>query len=178
MTKKLESIVSDGDTALVAPDNVDIEFFKSLRNDLDLQCQLLSLPRPNSHSRVAEWVRAMNDDDSTLFFTIRSLAKDCPVGFVQVREMHHVHRTGYLGICIAAHAQGQGYGKSSIQLVENIVTRIFNLRKLVLHVFGSNAKAISLYQNLGYTEVGVLREHFYNDGLFHDVKIFEKQLSV
>jgi RimJ/RimL family protein N-acetyltransferase len=178
MNRKLESIVSDGDTALIAPDNDDIDFLKSLRNDLDLQCQLLSLPRPNAHSRVAEWVRAMNGDDSTLFFTIRSLAKDCPVGFVQVREMHHVHRRGYLGVCIAPHAQGQGYGKSSIQLVEKLVTRVFNLRKLVLHVLGSNEKAISLYQNLGYTEVGVLREHFYNNGLFHDVKIFEKQLSV
>lgn len=176
MNRKLESIVSEGDTALVAPSNEDIDFLKSLRNDLDLQCQLLSLPRPNSHSRVAEWVRAMNDDDSTLFFTIRSLAKDSPVGFVQIREMHHVHRRGYLGICIAPHACGQGYGKSSIRLVEKFVTGVFNLRKLVLHVLGSNEKAISLYQSLGYTEVGVLREHFYNDGLFHDVKIFEKQL--
>jgi diamine N-acetyltransferase len=92
--------------------------------------------------------------------------------------MHHVHRRGYLGVCIAHHAQGQGHGKSSIQLVENFVTRVFNLRKLVLHVLGSNEKAISLYQNLGYSEVGVLKEHFYNNGLFHNVKIFEKQLSV
>lgn len=178
MNRKLESIVSDGDTALMAPADDDIEFLKSLRNDLDLQCHLLSLPRPNSHSRVAEWVRAMNDDDSTLFFTIRSLAKDCPVGFIQIREMHHVHRSGYLGICIAPHARGQGYGKSSIRLVERLVQRVFNLRKLVLHVLGSNENAISLYKGLGYGEVGVLKEHFYNDGSFHNVIIFEKQLTV
>jgi diamine N-acetyltransferase len=177
MNRKLESIVFDGDTALIAPDDDDIEFLKSLRNDLDLQCQLLSLPRPNSHSRVAEWVRTMNDDDSTLFFTIRSLAKNCPVGFIQIREMHHVHRRGYLGICIAPFARGQGYGKSSIQLAENLVQSVFNIRKLVLYVLRSNENAISLYKKLGYGEVGVLKEHFYNNGLFHDVKIFEKKLT-
>lgn len=164
-------------TALRAPEAGDVRFLRALRNDVALQTQLLSLPRPNSDDRVREWIGSLARDEASLFFIIHSVAEAAPVGFIQVREMHLVHRRGVLGICLAEAVRGKGHGSAAIGMVEDYARRVFGLRKLTLQVLASNTGAVRLYEKLGYTTVGVLRGHFMNDGVFHDVTLMEKFLA-
>jgi len=170
-------LMAKGGTALRAPEASDVPFLRALRNDVALQTQLLSLPRPNSDDRVREWIGSLARDEASLFFIIHAVAEAAPVGFIQVREMHMVHRRGVLGICLAEAARGQGHGSAAMEMMEDFARRVFGLRKLTLQVLASNTEAVRLYERSGYTTVGVLRGHFMNGGFFHDVALMEKFLA-
>jgi diamine N-acetyltransferase len=154
----------------------DADFLHSLRNDFTLQTQLMALPRANSAERVGEWVRGVLGDPASVFFIAASPADDRPLGFVQVRQLDHVHGTGELGICFAAAAQGSGAAAGALDLLEAYLRDTFGTRKLVLRVLGSNTRAIAFYRRQGYAEVGTHRQHFYHRRAFHDVLVMEKML--
>ena len=98
-------------------------------------------------------------------------------GYIQITQIDTLHGHGELGICIAPEARGQGFGTEALLLIEAHASRLFDLRKITLRVFASHKPAIALYTKGGYSEVGVLREHFYQNNHRHDVLIMEKSLG-
>lgn len=167
-----------GSTSLRPPMPEDLIFLQGLRNDLELQSQLMSLPRPNSPDRVREWVNRVSNDERSVFFIIHETGASGILGFIQVREMDFIHGHGSLGICLGAEARGLGHGGAAVQLVQNYCRLIFGLRKLTLQVLASNTGAIRLYQRLGWRLAGTLEEHFYHGGSHHDVCLMERRLVV
>jgi len=164
-------------TGLRPPLKEDSTFLFGLRNDLELQSQLLSLPRPNSPERVQEWVARIAGDEHSVFFIIHECGAIDPVGFIQVREMNFVHGHGVLGICLSPEARGCGHGSAAIHLIQEYCRCIFGLRKLTLQVLGSNEGAVRLYLRLGWRLVGTLEAHFYYNGSHHNVLVMERLLS-
>ena len=152
----------------------DLEFLAGLRNDVELQAQLMTQPRPNSLSRVREWLQLRSGQEDSLFFVIADAAGNEPVGYVQVQNLRLLHRTGELGICLAPAAQGRGHGREALALLEKYLQDTFALRKLVLQVLDDNAGAIRFYERHGFTPVGRLGNHFYLNGVYCDVRIMEK----
>jgi diamine N-acetyltransferase len=155
----------------------DLTFFGTLRNDVDLQLSLMSLPRPNSLRRVQEWLDRKSGAEDGVFFVIATKEDDRAVGFIEIRGMNPIHGWGWLGIGIAQEARGQGYAKEALARVENYVSRVFGLRKIVLEVIARNVSAIHLYKASGYEQVGIHREHFFHDGRYLDVILMEKHIS-
>lgn len=169
-----KSFMSRETTFLRAAEETDVGFLHSLRNDLALQSQLLSIPRANSMTKVRQWLSGIETDERSVFFVIHSNSGDGAIGFIQVREICTIHRRGSLGICITEDARGEGYGSNAILMVEDYCSRVFGLRKLTLHALATNDSAVRLYVKLGYEKAGIHRDHFYHDGAFHDVVIMEK----
>lgn len=164
-------------TCLRAPLAEDIFFLQGLRNDMELQSQLMSLPRPNSPDKVREWLNRIANDERSVFFVIHEHGATQAIGFIQVREMDFIHGHGSLGICLEAQARGRGHGGAAVRLVQNYCKSVFGLRKLILQVLASNEGATRLYQRLGWKLVGCLERHFYHKGSYHDVCIMECQLA-
>lgn len=167
---------SDGRTLLREPRAEDAYALQELRNDLELQTSLLSLGRPNPAEKVRGWVEAIHNDPASVFFVIACAGDGRFVGFIQVRAMDFVHGHGTVGLAIGQASRGSGHGGNALRMVEEYLISTFGLRKLLLNVASANEKAFRLYLKLGYREVGVLKEHFFNKGAFHDVKIMEKIL--
>ncbi|OAI50964.1 hypothetical protein AYO44_05230 [Planctomycetaceae bacterium SCGC AG-212-F19] len=163
-------------TLLRHPCVSDIAVLSKLRNDSELQTQLLSLPRANSEKRVSDWVENILSDPQSLFFIIADRQDNRPLGFVQVRRMDFVHGNGELGICLEREAQGKGHAREAIALVEAHSKQVFRLRKILIQVLASNDRAIRCYEKCGYDRVGIMREHFFYAGCFHDVLIMEHKL--
>lgn len=168
---------SDGRTILREPRPEDVAALQGLRNDLELQISLLSLGRPNSLEKVRGWVESINNDPASVFFVIACASDDRLVGFVQVRAMDFVHGHGTLGIAIEPARRGGGHGGRALRMVEEYLRSTFGIRKLLLNVASANEGAARLYRDVGYREVGVLKEHFFNNDRFHDVIIMEKILN-
>ncbi len=147
-----------------------------LRNDLTLQLQLLSSPRPNTLEQVQAWIQRRSSQPDSLFFVIAKLSNDECLGFIQLTQIQLLHGHASLGICLAPEARGQGYAKESLALLETYAKAIFNLRKILLEVRADNQSAISLYSQSGYRQIGVLEAHFFAQGSYHDVLMMEKQL--
>lgn len=152
----------------------DLTVLQSMRNNLQLQVQLMTQARGNSFDQIKEWLRARTKSADCLFFVIAGKSSGEPVGYVQVVGMDHINGTGELGICIAPDCQCKGYGGEAITLLEGYLRDVFRLRKLTLKVLRENDIAIYLYTKHGYTEVGCLREHFYTGAHYSDVVIMEK----
>ena len=155
----------------------DLEALGKLRNDLTLQEMLMSQPRPNSADRVQAWLTEKSERDDTVFFVIAERDCDRVLGYVQVVNMNTMHGSGELGICIGPDLQGSGHGSSAMALLEDYLIRVFNLRKLLLHVIANNERAIKFYLKLGFEEVGRMKDHFLNNGEYRDIVIMEKFLA-
>ena len=152
----------------------DLDALAKLRNDLTLQEMLMSQPRPNSADRVQNWLTGKSGRDDGVFFVIAERNSDRVLGYAQVVNMNTMHGTGELGICIGPDFQGYGYGASAMALLEDYLKRVFNLRKLLLHVLADNKDAVKFYLKLGFDEVGRMQDHFLNNGEYRDVVIMEK----
>jgi RimJ/RimL family protein N-acetyltransferase len=85
--------------------------------------------------------------------------------------------TAWIGIIIGeASARGKGVGTQAMQYLEE---QIHNkgLKRIELGVFEFNNKAINLYTNLGYKEIGRFDNFTYWQGrMWHDIRM-EKYLE-
>lgn len=177
MTERAAIVIGDNRIELRAWREQDIDALGRLRNDVLLQEMLLSRPRPNSADRVRDWVTEKSNREDGVFFVIAARSNDQVLGYIQVVNMSAMNGTGELGICIGPDLQGSGYGTAAMTLLEDYLKRTFGVRKLVLHVSADNQGAVNFYINLGFDEVGCMKQHFLKGGEYTDVLIMEKFLS-
>lgn len=154
----------------------DLDSLAQLRNDLGLQSMLITQPRPNSLERVRRWLVDKGGREDCLLFIIAEPDSQRVLGYVQLANLHLLHGTGDLGICLAPAAQGKGVGQETLRLLADYAQQVFALRKMVLQVLADNARAIAFYRRVGFVEAGCLREHVYVEGRYRDVLLMEKRL--
>jgi RimJ/RimL family protein N-acetyltransferase len=170
-------MISGTNITLRAPLDEDLPTLMGMRNDLELQRNLLSVPRPNTMSRVKQWLERRLEDERGLFFIIAHSADNHAVGFIQIVGIDWVHQSGKLGLALIASARGKGWGTEAMTLCENYAAQRMGLRKIVLEVLASNTSAIKTYNKLGYRTIGEMKEHFFVDGVYHSVILMEKMLA-
>lgn len=152
----------------------DLLMLSSLRNNVQLQQQLMARPRSNATSQVREWLINKNKATDVLFFIIADNTSNQAVGYLQVADIDLLNGSGRLGICISPNYQGKGYGNEAIVLLEHYLQVVWRLRKLMLEVLLTNQAAQNLYKKRGFAQCGHLREHFYMNGKYCDVVMMEK----
>lgn len=152
----------------------DLAALAALRNDAELQARLMAQARPNSVSRVRQWLADRTSADDGLLFVVASRDDDTPMGYVQVTGLDRANGTGELGICLSNAAQGKGHARECCILLEGYLRNTFSLRKLTLRVLADNTRAIRFYIKAGYREVGRLERHFLAAGRYHDVVLMER----
>lgn len=162
------------DIVLRAWKDADLPALTALRNDLALQAQLMTQPRPNSVPRVVRWLQEKSEKADGVFFIVAAAQGDEALGYIQIHEMNPQHGHCSLGVCLAREAQGKGYGQQALALIEQYVKSVFGMRKIMLQVLLSNASAIRFYERQGFEHVGVMKSHFHADGAHVDVLIMEK----
>ncbi|NOR72204.1 MAG: GNAT family N-acetyltransferase [Methylomarinum sp.] len=167
-------MISGKNTVLRAWEESDITSLHSLRNDVSLQQQLMSRPQANSIEQVRQWLKSKTTLSDSVFFVIAGKQQNKIVGYLQVVSIDLLNGTGKLGICLLPEEQGKGYGSEAIDLLQQYLVEVFNIRKLFLEVLKSNNRAHSLYTKLGFQECGCLHKHFYINKCFDDVLIMEK----
>ena len=89
-------------------------------------------------------------------------------GITRVRDnLKYRHRANF-GISLQEEVCGLGLGTLMMQEILEIVRRTA-FEQLELTVFGDNARAIGLYEKVGFKQVGILpRAYRLKDGNYHD----------
>lgn len=154
----------------------DLTMLMRLRNDVELQTQLMTQPRPNSRARVSQWLKERSERTDGVFFVVAAVDDDRVLGYVQLVNMDLMHGRGDLGICLDPAVHGRGVAGQTMALLQAYVKQVFGLRKIVLQVLCSNLRAIAFYEKQGFERVGVLREHVFLQGSHVDVLLMEKLL--
>ncbi len=81
-------------------------------------------------------------------------------------EPHHMHAELY--IVVKPSLIGRGYGQKAILWLCNYGFIELGLMRIYLHTLEGNARARSLYECLGFTVEGVLRQHVHHRGRFEN----------
>jgi RimJ/RimL family protein N-acetyltransferase len=92
------------------------------------------------------------------------------VGVVYLLKIDWINRSGEFGIQIGdPAARGRGIGKSATRLMLQHAFADLNVRRVYLSVLADNARAIRLYERVGFRHEGVLREAVFKCGRYVDL---------
>lgn len=64
---------------------------------------------------------------------------------------------------------GRGYGREAIALLLDWAFRVQNWRRIWLEALADNERAVRVYRACGFVQEGMLRQHAYSNGRYHDV---------
>ena len=106
-------------------------------------------------------------------FAIRLRDEEQILGTVGLDEIEWTNRVASLGIGIGdSENWGKGYGTEATRLLVDYAYNELNLYRLQLTVFEFNARAISLYEKMGFRREGNFREFIERDGKRHDMLLY------
>ena len=137
----------------------------------DIEDARLNEPyRPlNWHRQETFWMNA-EADPSRVFFAIRSRSAPDIVGYVQIRDIHPIHRSATIGLRIGEPSnRGQGRGGEALLLAIRYCWDHLNLTRLALTVFARNDRAIALYRAAGFRQEGLMERALFIDGDWIDL---------
>jgi RimJ/RimL family protein N-acetyltransferase len=130
----------------------------------------------------SDWMRPRISDDSPLGragssptgveFRIRGMADERLLGFLAVHSIEWNNQVGEISIGIGDPADwGKGYGGEAMRLALRYAFHELNLNRVWLTVISYNARAIHLYEKLGFRQEGSMREAVLRDGKRHDMMV-------
>jgi RimJ/RimL family protein N-acetyltransferase len=136
----------------------------------DIDAARLNEPyRPPTWRNQEELWFNVGRDPSRVFFAIRKIGLEPIVGYVQITNIDGVHHSATLGMRIGeAGERGKGYGSDSLRLAVNYCWSHLNLSRIQLGVYGTNERAIRLYERMGFEVEGRLRKALFIDGQWID----------
>lgn len=137
----------------------------------DRELVLTSAPfKPVHEPQHRAWFEAVQQRSDGVIFGIRLRDGDALIGYCQLQAIHPVHRTAELQIRIGERAhQGQGLGAEAVRLLVEFGLSDLNLERISLHVLATNARALRLYERVGFVKEGTLREAAWIGGRRVDV---------
>jgi ribosomal protein S18 acetylase RimI-like enzyme len=119
---------------------------------------------------------ADNPPDAHLVAELRGVV----VGYVRLKAPTHLPENAHViqvqGIAVDAAARRQGIAAMLLAAAERYSAER-GKRKLTLRVLSTNAAAIALYERLGFTPEGVLRNEFIINGGYVDDILMAKPLQ-
>jgi len=121
-----------------------------LFDDPDLRWANLELAYPSDRDSYFERGRSAS---SRRRYVILDEA-DTIVGTIGLRNLDFETGEGTLGIIIRADAVGQGYGTDAVRALVRYSFEVLRLRRLLLDVALSNARARRVYDKLGFVPIG------------------------
>ena len=127
-------------------------------------------------SRVAEdaWFDELQKDQSKTIWHFAICLRDGgrPVGFCALHAIDHVNGSTELGIGIGDRSEwDKGYGTEAMRILLDFAFGELRLHRLFLQVFDFNARAIHVYESVGFTLEGTEREAYYRHGRYHDMHV-------
>ena len=125
-------------------------------------------------SRVAEeaWFDELQATQSktTWHFVICLRDGARPIGFCGLHAIDHVNGSAELGIGIGEPSEwDKGYGSEAMRVLLDFGFGELRLHRVSLLVFDSNARAIHVYERVGFRHEGTKREAYFRHGRYHDM---------
>ncbi|MCC7073423.1 MAG: GNAT family N-acetyltransferase [Deltaproteobacteria bacterium] len=155
---------------LRALERADLEQLRAWVNDPEVM-RFSNTLRPISDVEQARWLEAAVSSAHAVWFGIEDARRGQPtlVGTCCLVDIDGVGRKAELRIRIGdPDAWGGGLGTEACQLLVRHAFDALNLERVWLRVFDHNARALRLYQKLGFVVEGTLRRHDFVDGAWRD----------
>ncbi len=145
----------------------DLHFVHQLNNNRTVMGYWFEEPY-ESFVELEELYRKHIHDQSERRFIVEDGARE-RVGLVELVEIDHLHRRAEFLVMVAPAHQGRGNARAATQLAIHYAFRVLNLYKLYLLVDVDNARAIRIYEGVGFQREGVLVDEYFSDGRYRSV---------
>ena len=141
------------------------------RNDRAL-LRLTGEYQPISEAAHDQWMDSVVKRADMFIFVILERGENRPIGYCFLSNVSPVHRNAKLGIAIGeADHRDKGYGSDALRGLVDFGFRDLNLERIWLDVFTDNARAIHVYEKLGFCHEGSLRRHYFVEGRYRDALV-------
>ena len=126
--------------------------------------------RPVDGVAFNAWLGTFATDTSKVLFVIRRRGNPAPCGYIQITNIHPVHRSAEIGIRIGSDAdRGRGIGKAALKLAVDYAWNHLNLNRISLTTLADNPRAIKAFASVGFVQEGIARRAWFLDGAWHDL---------
>ncbi|KAF5392832.1 hypothetical protein D9757_000990 [Collybiopsis confluens] len=145
----------------------DFDSLFALQNDFRVQPMLTLDHVVPSGPKYEEELMKMS---SELFYAVIEIKKTGEfIGFTILFSFQSKNRDAKLGLALVPGVWERGYGTEVVKFMVDYGFRELGLHRVTLNVFGSNTRAIGLYQKIGFVQEGVQRKANWIGGKWEDV---------
>lgn len=152
---------------LRAIEREDLKRMHELRSNVELITLANGAWNPYSLAAAEkEWEQMIADSELSRFVIV---ADDKVIGGCGLHTNSRRNGTAAVGISIFDPAYlSKGYGRDALHVLLDWGFRNQNYRRIWLETLATNERAIRSYLACGFVQEGVLRQHYYNNGAYHD----------
>ncbi len=155
---------------LRAPEPDDVPALYSYRNDAEVASALGGFSHRLSKEDLLQWVEFHRRRSDECVWVIAEAGNGKCVGHVGLYEIDYRIRKAEFAICIGEKALwGKGLGERITRAVLDYGFRQLNLHRIELSVLETNARALRLYESMGFDREGVLRDAQFKNGRYISV---------
>lgn len=94
------------------------------------------------------------------------------VGRVTFFNYNDLNRSAELGVLIDPDQRQNGFANDALRVMIKYLFKYRNLNKVYAETAVFNKGAIALLESIGFKEDGVLRQHYYFEGEYHDKLVY------
>lgn len=144
----------------------DLKFVHGLDNDATVMRYWFEEPFESFMELLQIYEKHIHDQTERRFIIDLDGAS---IGLVELIEINHVHRRAEFQIIIDPCQQGKGYAGVVTRMAVEYAFYVLNLHKVHLRVDQENARAIHIYEKIGFQTEGILKKEFFVNGQYRDV---------
>ena len=108
---------------------------------------------------------------NTVAFAVCDRHDDAFIGNARLSEINWIHRSCYYGRLISPHHSGKGYGSDALIQLLRYGFYTLGMNRIWSSAWVDNQASLGSNRKIGMTEEGILRQHVYKDGRFHDAVV-------
>lgn len=116
----------------------------------------------------------MEKSPTDYLFVIKEIETDRLVGTIGLHEHDIYHNNIRYGGIIFPEYKEKGYGSEATKLILGYAFNELKVNKVYINAFPTNEGLIALCAKLCFRFDGILREHYFLNGKYHDMYHFTK----
>lgn len=152
----------------------DLEKLRKWRNRPDFRRFFREYQEINADMQKKWYETRVVNDNSTLMFAIRDNETRELLGCCGLCYINWVHRHADLSLYIGkngVYIDNEGIAEESCQLLFSYGFEELGLNKIWTEIYDFDEKKYALYLKLGFRQDGLLREHYFYGGKWHDSRM-------
>jgi RimJ/RimL family protein N-acetyltransferase len=149
----------------------DTEAVCEWMNDREV-LRFLPMTVPINRFREEEFLKTLYQDVVNLHLGIVRREDQKLIGTVSLADLDVISRHARLSLIIGEKASwGRGFGREADLLMVRYGFEFLNLHRVYAYVLAGHEASMKVLQELHFAQEGILRQHIYRDGRYHDVVI-------
>lgn len=116
----------------------------------------------------------LHQQDKLYIWGIYLRQTDTLIGSIHLSDINVIHRNAQISFLLAEDYWGQGFTTEAADCVVDFAFEHLNLHKLLAKCFIEHYPTHRVLQKLHMNIEGIAKQHFYLDGIFHDVTLYAR----